>query len=299
MSTSEKLNNAMPGYDMVDGIPDFSKTNWVLLNPMSYLLQDLNGLRDVVVDVFKGLLDEHVAEDHGLIGANEIESNLLRKDYSNLQTPWRIESKKHTLVNEVRRTAYGEIRKSTNGIMEMSIKYGFDVQANQQVKIADRRYFRMKSPVWDESDQTIFSQKYIENQTLFPVLLNPDLMRDVWEVDDWEDPPIQQFNNLRYGTNIFFKQIVFDEEFANDEYMVFFDTYEPGQFVFGYDKTDLENKAEPTYDAVVSMPMLMNKTTSGFTVVLPIHTYFNSLKKYNVGVPCKNQFRLQVIGRYR
>jgi hypothetical protein len=251
------------------------------------------------VEVFKSLLDEHVAEDHGLIGTNEIESNLLRKDYSNLQTPWRIDDKKHTLVNEVKKTAYGEIRKSTNGIMEMSIKYGFDVQANQQVKISDRRYFRMKSPVWDESDQTIFSQKYIENQTLFPVLLNPDLMRDVWEVEDGEDPPVQQFNNLRYGTNIFFKQIVFDEEFANDEYMVFFDTYEPGQFVFGYDRTDLENKVEPTYDAVVSMPMLMNKTTSGFTVVLPIHTYFNSLKKYNVGVPCKNQFRLQVIGRYR
>ena len=299
MSTYEKPNNAMPGYDMVDGIPDFSKTNWVLLNPMSYLLQDLNGLRAVVVEVFRSLMDEHVARDHGLIGVNEIESNLLRKDYSNLQTPWRIESRKHTLVNEVRKTAYGEIRKSTNGIMEMSIKYGFDVQANQQVKIDDRRYFRMKSPVWDESDQTIFSQKYIENQTLFPVLLNSDLMRDVWEVEDGEEPPVQQFNNLRYGTNIFFKKIVFDEEFANDEYMVFFDTYEPGQFVFGYDNTDLESKVEPTYDAVVSMPMLMNKSSSGFTVILPIHTYFNSLKKYNVGVPCKNQFRLQVIGRYR
>jgi predicted AlkP superfamily phosphohydrolase/phosphomutase len=84
MSTFEKPNNAMPGYDMVDGIPDFSKTNWVLLNPMSYLLQDLNELRKVVVEVFRSLLDEHVAEDHGLIGANEIESNLLRKDYSNL-----------------------------------------------------------------------------------------------------------------------------------------------------------------------------------------------------------------------
>ena len=49
---------------------------------------------------------------------------------------------------------------------------------------------------------------------------------------------------------------------------------------------------EPTYDAIVSMPMLMNKGKNGFDIVLPIHTYFNSLKKYNIGVPWNNKFRL-------
>jgi hypothetical protein len=108
------------------------------------------------------------------------------------------------------------------------------------------------------------------------------------------------FNNLRYGTNVFHRRIDFGVvPFIDDEYMVFFDTYGNGEFVFGYDKTDLEGKTHPTLGAVVSMPMLMNKTRSGFTVVLPIHTHFNSLKKYNIGVPCKNRFRLQVVGRHR
>ena len=52
----------------------------------------------------------------------------------------------------------------------------------------------------------------------------------------------QNFNNLRYGTNVFFKEIKFDEEFINDEYCVFFDSYGPGEFVFGYDKADLESR---------------------------------------------------------
>ena len=65
------------------------------------------------------------------------------------------------------------------------------------------------------------------------------------------------------------------------------------------DKLDLESKKEPTYDTVVSMPMLMNKSASGFTIVLPIHTYFNSMQKFNIGVPWKNLFRVQVIGRYK
>jgi hypothetical protein len=52
----------------------------------------------------------------------------------------------------------------------------------------------------------------------------------------------QNFNNLRYGTNVFFRKIAFPEPFANDEYCVFFDTYGPGDFVFGYDKLDLESK---------------------------------------------------------
>jgi len=105
------------------------------------------------------------------------------------------------------------------------------------------------------------------------------------------------FNNLRYGTNIFHRHISFSYNpemlnFINDQYMVFFDTYGNGEFVFGYDKADIEGKTEPTYDAVVSMPMLMNKTESGFDIVLPIHTYFNSIQKYQIGVPWTNQFRV-------
>lgn len=81
--------------------------------------------------------------------------------------------------------------------------------------------------------------------------------------------------------------------------MVFFDTYGNGDFVFGYDRDEIMSKDEPTYDAVVSLPMLMNKTERGFDVVLPVHTYFNSMQKYNVGVPWNNVFTMQVIGRYR
>lgn len=98
---------------------------------------------------------------------------------------------------------------------------------------------------------------------------------------------------------MFKSEIEFPEPFLNDEYMVFFDTYEPGQFVFGYRKSDLQDQDEPTWDAIVSMPMLMNKTVGGFMVILPIHTHFNSMQKYNIGVPWNNQFRVQVIGRYR
>lgn len=85
------------------------------------------------------------------------------------------------------------------------------------------------------------------------------------------------FNNLRYGTNIFTKHIEFNPPFINDQYCVFFDTYDNDQFVFGFNKTDIESKTEPTYDQVVSMPMIMNKTSSGFDVILPLHTYFNSI----------------------
>lgn len=31
-------NVSIPNYDMVNGIPDFKKSGWKLLNPMSYLL---------------------------------------------------------------------------------------------------------------------------------------------------------------------------------------------------------------------------------------------------------------------
>ena len=52
---------------MVDGIPDFTKSNWSLLNPMSYLLQDLIGMKEVVMAVFTALLNKHVKEEHGLV----------------------------------------------------------------------------------------------------------------------------------------------------------------------------------------------------------------------------------------
>ena len=90
---------------------------------------------------------------------------------------------------------------------------------------------------------------------------------------------------------------MFPTPFTNDGYMVFFDTYGREDFVFGYDKSDIEGKDEPTYDAIVSMPMLMNKTESGFDIVLPIHTYFNSIQKYNIGVPWNNVFTFQAVGR--
>lgn len=152
------------------------------------------------------------------------------------------------------------------------------------VKIADSRYYYQKSPIWDEDDRTIFARKYVEDD-LFSVVVNPD--------DN------QGFNHLRYGTNIFWKKIELPTPFLDDEYCVFFDTYGPGSFVFGYDKAELEAQTEPTYDAVVSMPMLMNKTKEGFTIVLPVHTYFNSMQKYNIAVPWENKFRLQLVGRFR
>ena len=143
-------------------------------------------------------------------------------------------------------------------------------------------HYLKKSPIWDESDHTIFSRKYMEDDMFSAVLKNGEA-----------------YNNLRYGTNIFFRDIEFNTPFVDDEYCVFFNTYGDGQFVFGYDKSDLMAQEEPTYDAVVSMPMILNKTSKGFTIVLPIHTHFNSLRKFNIGVPYLNQFSLQAIGRYR
>ena len=49
-------NTSIPNYDVIDGVPDFTKTNWFLLNPMSYLLQNLDGLKDVVREVFQQLV---------------------------------------------------------------------------------------------------------------------------------------------------------------------------------------------------------------------------------------------------
>lgn len=127
-------NGNTPNYDIVDHIPVFTKSDWQLLNPLSYLLQNLNEMRNVVVDVFKKLMQQHVEKEHGLVGSQNIENNLIKKDYSNLQTPWEVN--KYSLVmstekaDEVgwswRRT------KSSNGIMEYNITYGFQMKANDQ-----------------------------------------------------------------------------------------------------------------------------------------------------------------------
>ena len=152
------------------------------------------------------------------------------------------------------------VKKGSNGIMKVQVKYALDSSANpDKMKIQTPRNYLQRSPIWDESDDTIFSKKYMEDD-MFSVEVNGNV-----------------FSNLRYGTNIFHKKIDFPTPFIDDEYMVFFDTYGNGEFVFGFDRQDLQNKTEPTYDAVVSMPMLMNKSSDGFDIVLPIHTYFNSL----------------------
>lgn len=59
MSLSEGNANT-PNYDIVDHIPDFTKSGWTLLNPLSYLLQDLNEMKTVVVEVFKKILEKHI-----------------------------------------------------------------------------------------------------------------------------------------------------------------------------------------------------------------------------------------------
>lgn len=282
-------NTSIPNYDMVEGVPDFTKTNWYLINPMSYLLQDLVGMKEVVKEVFENILEQHIRDEHGLIGSTDIHNNLVKTDYSNLSTSWEIGKYSLNVLDT------STMKKSSNGIMEYSIGYSFDSKANQHLWIKDKKYYYMKSPIWDESDQTIFSSKYTEDN-LFSVAVH--MHKEVDENGN-ELTKYIQFNNLRYGTNIFNAQIEFPEPFINDEYMVFFDTYEPGSFVFGYERHDLMDKEEPTWDAVVSRPMLLNKTASGFDIVLPIHTHFNSMQKYNIGVPWNNKFRLQVIGRYK
>lgn len=41
-------NTTTPNYDLVNGVPDFKKSGWNLLNPMSYLLQDLIEMKKIV-----------------------------------------------------------------------------------------------------------------------------------------------------------------------------------------------------------------------------------------------------------
>lgn len=46
---------------------------------------------------------------------------------------------------------------SSNGILEYRLRYQLDRKANQYVTVKDRRHYYQKSPIWDESDHTIFS----------------------------------------------------------------------------------------------------------------------------------------------
>lgn len=150
-------NDSIPNYDLISGVPDFTKSNWSLLNPMSYFLQDLVGMKKVVKEVFNNILSQHIQEEHGLIGAVDIERNLVKKDYSNLMTPFQVgkyslEMKESSMSNE-----NGTIKMFSNGIMEYQMAYSFDSQANPMLKINDRKYYYQKSPIWDESDQSIFA----------------------------------------------------------------------------------------------------------------------------------------------
>ena len=275
--STKNNNTSTPRYVMVDGIPDFTKTGWNLINPTSYLLQDLVGMRKVVKEVFEQILSSHMVDEHGTMGVQDIKRNLLRKDYANLATGWLLGNRSVDVLDD------SGIRMKSNGTMEVSISYSFDVEANpEHFKIEDKRYYYQKSPIWDESDHTIFASKYMEDD-LFSVVLKNGI----------------SFTNLRYGTNIFHARIDLSVPFANDEYMIFFDTYGNGEFVFGYDKADIQGKEEPTYDAIVSMPMVLNKSAKGFDIILPIHTHFNSIQKYQIGLPWKNLFRLQLVGMYR
>ena len=268
-------NTNVPNYVMVNGVPDFTKSKWNLVNPMSYLLQDIVGMKKVVKEVFNNLIKRHVKDDHGLQKSADIEDNLLKRDYSNLSTPMQLG--KYSLTNVYRELDDCIMKKSTDGVLEYYIKYQMDVEANKYVKIEDSRYFHQSSPILDESDQYIFSKKYAEGGMVSLTVNKTSDHKAGWN-----------FSNLRYGTNIFHSKIEFIEPFKDDQYMVFFDTYEQGQFVFGFDKDDLQKKKQPTYGALVSMPMMMNKTKYGFDIVLPIHTHFNSIQKYKIGVPWNN-----------
>lgn len=301
-------NSSIPNYDLVDGIPSFQKTNWTLLNPLSYLLQDLDEMKKVVKSTFGELLESHIKEMHGLIGTRDIETNLVKKDYSNLITQNRVGKYSLSTVDSTY-DGSNRMKLDSNGILEYSIRYSFDEKANalsNEMVIQDRKHYHQASPIWDESDRTIFAQKYSEGDELFQVTFNTPKTNgyglQLTNANGDLAYDTHSFINLRYGTNIFHATIEFPTPFVNDEYCVFFDTYGNGEFLFGYDKEDLERRAklnQPTYDAIVSQPMLMNKRNNGFDVILPIHTYFNSIQKYNIGVPWKNEFILHAIGRYR
>ena len=156
-------NTTTPHYDLVDGIPTFVESGWRLLNPLSYLLQDLDGMKSAVKEAFANLLQDHIEDEHGLVGSDDITKNLVRKDYANLSTPWKVGS--YALVKSQTTFDNGNIVRKvhTNGLMEYQVRYSFDEKANPYIYINDRRNYWQKSPIWDESDQTIFSQKYSED----------------------------------------------------------------------------------------------------------------------------------------
>ena len=80
-------------------------------------------MRVIVLDVIKQLIAKHVNDEHGLIGSKNIEHNIVKKDYSNLQTPWQLG--KYSLNNSIEKINEinwsGRKTKSTNGIMEYNI----------------------------------------------------------------------------------------------------------------------------------------------------------------------------------
>ena len=128
-------NNSVPNYDIVDRIPNFTKSGWKLINPTSYLLQDMMEMKQVVKEVFENLLAEHVHTDHGLVGGtDEIGKNLLRKDFSNLSTSWGIGEYSLDVSHEHLDNGKTFKRKSSNGVLEYSIQYSFDEKANSQDK---------------------------------------------------------------------------------------------------------------------------------------------------------------------
>lgn len=109
-------------------------------------------MKKLVKEVFDEILKLHVKKDHGLIGSADIEKNLIKKDYSNLLTPMRNGKYSLSIMDS------NGIKMDSNGIMECSIKYSFESKANQKdFWIDDRKYYHQKSPIWDESDQTIFA----------------------------------------------------------------------------------------------------------------------------------------------
>ena len=121
-------NSSVPNYDLVDGIPDFSKSNWSLLNPLSYLLQDIDGLRKVAKEAFQNLLDRHVASGHGMAGARiDVSQSLLRRDFANLVTP---DIPGRPTVSTV---DAGGVKMLSNGTIECSVAYSFDSKANQPI----------------------------------------------------------------------------------------------------------------------------------------------------------------------
>ena len=123
-------NTTTPHYDLVDGIPTFVESGWRLLNPLSYLLQDLDGMKSAVKEAFANLLQDHIEDEHGLVGSDDITKNLVRKDYANLSTPWKVGS--YALVKSQTTFDNGNIVRKvhTNGLMEYQVRYSFNEKAN-------------------------------------------------------------------------------------------------------------------------------------------------------------------------